>query len=97
LADYYLTREARNDLQNILDYIADDSIEAALKVHSRFLEIFNLLAENPEIGHFRSDLTTRPVRLFPVYSYLVVYLADSHPAQIVRVLGGAQDLESILG
>ena len=80
----------------ILDYIAIDSISSALRVHVRFLEIFNLLAENPNVGHYREDLTTRPVRFFPVYSYLVVYLADTNPVQIVRVLGGAQDLDIIL-
>jgi hypothetical protein len=39
---------------------------------------------------------SRPVRCFPVYSYLVVYSANTRPVEIVRVLGGAQDIESIL-
>lgn len=93
---YLLVPEARKDLTEILQYIADDSIDAALRVHERLIEIFELLAENPEAGHFRHDLTSRPVRFFPVYSYLVVYLADTRPIEIVRVLGGAQDVESIL-
>lgn len=93
---YFLVPAARKDLTEILEYIAGDSVEAALRVHDRFIEIFELLAENPDAGHFRSDLTTRPVRFFPVYSYLVVYSADTRPLEIVRVLGGAQDVESIL-
>ena len=93
---YLLVPEARKDLTEILQYIADDSVDAALRVHDRFIEIFELLAENPEVGHFRGDLTSRPVRFFPVYSYLVVYSADARPIEIVRVLGGAQDVESIL-
>ncbi len=96
MGKYNLVPEARNDLFGILDYIANDSVDSALQVHSRFLEIFNMLAENPNVGHYREDLTSRPVRFFPVYSYLVVYLADSNPVQIVRVLGGAQDVENIL-
>ena len=87
--------EARTDLHEILDYIADDSVDSALRVHSRFVEIFELLAANPDVGHFREDLTSRPVRFFPVYSYLVIYLAGTSPVQIVRVLGGAQDVEAI--
>jgi len=59
-------------------------------------KFFELLAENPDAGHYREDLTSRPVRFFPVYSYLVVYLAGTSPVQIVRVLGGAQDVEMIL-
>jgi len=61
MSNYVIAPEARDDLFSILDYIANDSINSALKVHSRFLEIFNLLAENPDIGHYRKDLTSRPV------------------------------------
>ncbi len=88
--------QARTDLRKILSYIAEDNVDAAGKVLDRFLEIFELLGENPDMGHFRDDLTTHPVRFFPVYSYLVIYLADTSPVEVVRVLGGAQDLESIL-
>ncbi|RLA48342.1 MAG: type II toxin-antitoxin system RelE/ParE family toxin [Gammaproteobacteria bacterium] len=96
MAGYLLVPEARTDLHEILNYIAEDSVDSALRVHSRFIEIFELLAENPDAGHYREDLTSRPVRFFPVYSYLVVYLAGTSPVQIVRVLGGAQDVETIL-
>ncbi|MBK6734449.1 MAG: type II toxin-antitoxin system RelE/ParE family toxin [bacterium] len=93
---YFLVPEARKDLTEILQYIAGDSVDAALRVHDRFLEIFELLAANPDAGHFRDDLTSRPVRFFPVYSYLVVYSANARPIEIVRVLGGAQDVGAIL-
>jgi len=93
---YFLVPQARTDLREILRYIAEDSVDAADKVLDRFLEIFELLGENPDMGHFREDLTTHPVRFFPVYSYLVIYMADSSPVEVVRVLGGAQDVESIL-
>lgn len=96
MAKYVLVPEARADLLNILEYIAADSIDSALTVHERFTEVFALLGENPDIGHYREDLTSKPVRFFPVYSYLVIYLADTMPVQIVRVLGGAQDVEAIL-
>ncbi len=93
---YYLVPQARTDLRGILSYIARDNIDAADKVLDRFLEIFELLSENPDMGHFRDDLTTHPVRFFPVYSYLVVYMAGSCPVEVARVLGGAQDVEAIL-
>ncbi len=96
MAGYNLVTDAEIDLDSILEYIADDSIESALKVQERFLEVFRMLADNPEAGHFREDLTSRPVRFFPVYSYMVVYLTDTDPVEIVRVLGVAQDAESIL-
>ena len=88
--------QARTDLREILHYIAEDNVDAADKVLDRFLEIFELLGENPDIGHFRDDLTSHPIRFFPVYSYLVLYMANSSPVEVVRVLGGAQDIKSIL-
>ena len=93
---YFLVPQARADLREILRYIAEDNVDAADTVLARFLEIFELLGENPDMGHFREDLTTHPVRFFPVYSYLVIYMADTSPVEVIRVLGGAQDLESIL-
>ncbi len=93
---YFLVPQARTDLREILHYIAEDNVDAADKVLDRILKIFELLGENPDMGHFREDLTTHPVRFFPVYSYLVIYMADSSPVEVVRVLGGAQDVESIL-
>ena len=96
MADYIISNEAEADFDSILEYIAADSVQSALDVHARFLEVFRLLAENPEAGHFRDDLTSRAVRFFPVYSYMVVYISGSRPVEIARILGAAQDLESIL-
>jgi plasmid stabilization system protein ParE len=95
MAGYFLVRDAEMDLDAILDYIADDSVESAVRGQERFLEVFRMLAENPNAGHFREDLTKRPVRFFPVYSYMVVYLTETSPVEIVRILGMAQDTRSI--
>ncbi len=96
MAGYFLVQDAEIDLGAILDYIAEDSLPSAIKVQERFSEIFSMLADNPEAGHFREDFTSRPVRFFPVYSYMAVYLTDTNPVEIVRILGVAQDAESIL-
>ncbi len=93
---YVLSREAEADIAGILEYIAADSVQVALDVHDRFLEVFRMLAEHPEAGHFRDDLTSKPVRFFPVYSYMVVYVAGHSPVEVARILGAAQDLEAIL-
>ena len=54
------------------------------------------LAEHPGIGHRREDLTDKPVRFYPVYSFLIIYDPASYPLAIVRVLRGAQDIVTIL-
>ena len=97
MSGYIFSSEAEADFDAILEYIAADSVQSAITVHTRFLEIFRLLAENPEVGHYREDLTSQAVRFFPVYSYMVVYISGSRPVEIARILGVAQDVESILG
>ena len=96
MAGFVLVPAAKNDLLEIIEYIADDSPDAASKVLDRFEEALELLVENPEMGHYREDLTGRPIRFFPVYSYLIIYMADTHPLQVVRVLSGTRDIERIL-
>ena len=92
---YRLAYQARRDLDDIFDHIAGDSIGSALRVLDRFESTFKLLAESPRIGYQRTDVTSRPVRFFPVYSYLVVYLFDDVELRVVRVLSMARDLEQV--
>jgi len=79
--------------------ISNMSLEpgAAERVGKRFASAFDALAKSPEMGHVREDLTARPVRFWPVYSYLVVYRADTKPLQVLRVLSGYRDIAAPLG
>jgi toxin ParE1/3/4 len=97
MSGYIFSNEAAADFDALLDYIAVDSVQAAIDVHTRFLEVFRLLAENPDAGHYRDDLASRALRFFPVYSYMIVSISGSQPVEIVRILGAAQDIERILG
>jgi hypothetical protein len=38
----------------------------------------------PGVGHFRQDLTSRPLKFWPIYSYLIVYYPETKPVQIIR-------------
>ena len=55
-----------------------------------------LLGNEPGAGHVREDLTSRPVKFWPVYSYLIVYDPEAKPVQVIRVLHGMRDVEEIL-
>jgi antitoxin ParD1/3/4/toxin ParE1/3/4 len=55
-----------------------------------------LLGRHPGSGHVRQDLTDRPVKFWPIYSYLIVYDPQADPIQIIRVLPGMRDLHDIL-
>ena len=93
---YRLTPGAQGDVDQIGDVIAAESVEAALRVHDALEHAFQHLAEMPMMGHAREDLTTRPVKFWSVYSYLVVYDPASSPLTVIAVLHGARDVENIL-
>jgi antitoxin ParD1/3/4/toxin ParE1/3/4 len=94
---FVLTPRARQDLNDIWDYIADDNIEAANRVLDALDTAMVKLAKNPGIGHQREDLTDERHRFLLAYSYLIVYRRETKPLQIIRVLHAARDVRSILG
>ena len=94
---YILAPAAANDLVKIWRYIRkQQSEQMADRVEEIILTKFTALANEPGIGHSRSDLTAADVRFFPVYSYLIVYRPGTMPLQIVAVLHGARDVLALL-
>ena len=97
MSRYILAPEARDELREIEGYyLGAGSVSGARTVFRELEAAFERLAMNPGIGHSRSDLTARPVRFWPVRSYLVVYRPETKPLEIVTVLHGARDVERIL-
>lgn len=94
---FLLSPLAAQDLDDILSYVFEPSgPRQAEHVANRLHDAFDKLAENPELGHRRDDLTSLPVCFWSVWSYLVVYKPASNPLVVVRVLHGARDIESLL-
>jgi plasmid stabilization system protein ParE len=94
---FRLTAQAKDDLFDIWIHIAPDSVEAADRLEAAIIDSCQRLAERPDIGHFRRDLTEKPVRFFPVrLTYLIVYNPASEPLQILRILHGARDVPPLL-
>jgi len=94
---YEFLPEARDDLQEIWTYIAADNPSAADELEADIYKACELLAENPRLGHKRTDLTEETVLFWPVRGqYLVIYQRDTKPLKIVRILHGARDTSSEL-
>jgi plasmid stabilization system protein ParE len=90
---YLLTHAAEDDLFEIWTSIATDNLRAADELEADLLLACQKLSDCPGLGHFRRDLTDRPVRFFLVrHNYLVVYDAAAQPLQIIRILHGARDI-----
>ena|ERR1700690_2540687 len=93
---FVLTPLAEQDLIDIWDHIATGNIDAAYRVLGRLETTMQKLARTPRIGHFREDLADRRQRFFLVYSYLIVYRAETKPMQVLRVLHAARDIRELL-
>ena len=93
---YQLTEPAQRHVEDIGAFIAQDSVEAALKVLDALEAAFELLADQPGIGHTREDLTEKPVKFWSVYSYLIVYDPATRPLTVLAILHGARDLTRVL-
>src|SRR5664279_827656 len=94
---FVLAPEAANDLVQIWRHIKKQtSVEMADRVESVILDKILYLARTPGAGHWRKDLTNKAVKVFPVYSYLIVYRPETRPLQVVSILHGHRDVEQIL-
>jgi len=93
---YDLSEDAREDLRNIWEFIAEDSLDAADRVIAELFEAFEGLVKMPGKGHQRQDLTDKPVLFWPVRSYLIIYRPDKDPLEVIGVMHGARDIPSII-
>lgn len=93
---YEISFEAQNDLFEIWQRIALDSVELANRIENEFHGLFASLAQMPRQGHTRKDLTTRPVLFAPLYSFLVVYQQDMRPIRIIAILRGRRNVKRAL-
>lgn len=85
---------ARDDLQQIWWYVAQDNISAADRLIDRFERNLLTLARNPQMG--ASAAQYRPgLRQFTVGNYVLFYEQLSDGIRLVRVLHGARKLDEL--
>lgn len=91
---FVLTPEARADLIEIWNYIAEDGIDTADQVIARLRDGFTRLAETPAMGQRREDLADSRHRFWTVHSYVIAYRWETTPLQIIAVVHGARQLDA---
>ncbi len=88
---------AEQDIDEIITYLAQENSVVAQTFLDALFDAMDNLAEYPELGHLREDLTDRPVKFWPFkWHYLIVY-KPTYPIEIVRVLSGFRDIVSLIG
>ena len=88
------TSRAETDLIQIADYIAKDSLKAALRWISEIDQTFRLLAKNPllgeNVGYLQLD-----TRRQTFGRYLIFYRPIEQGIIVVRVLHGSRQIENL--
>jgi len=98
VSEYVLGSDAVLDLEDIWDYIAADSADAADRWIAKLFDAFETIARMPGIGHKREDLTQYAVLFWPVGAYLIIYRVEqqSRRVEIVAVTQGSRDIPAFL-
>jgi addiction module RelE/StbE family toxin len=93
------TRTAQRDLDVVVDYIADDSIENALAVLDRLQARAESLATAAERGRVVPELRALDVHQYREVierPWRIVYRIESESVLVLAVLDGRRDLRSLL-
>jgi|SRR3954470_3991576 plasmid stabilization system protein ParE len=93
---WILSPQARTDLLEVWNFIAEDSVEAADRITEKLTGSFDQLGRNPHIGHSRRDLTSRDLLFWPVGAYIVIYRVRNEVLEVVAVTQGSRDLPTLL-
>lgn len=92
-----LSLVAEQDIDEIITYLVQENSVVAQTFLDALFDAIDNLAEYPEIGHIREDLTDKPVKFWSFkWHYLIVYKPTT-PVEIVRVLSGFRDIVSLIG
>jgi antitoxin ParD1/3/4/toxin ParE1/3/4 len=86
MSGFVLHPEAYTDLEEIWDYIAADSLDAADRVREEIYDAIQSLTGFPHTGHSRPDLTARPLRFQLVREYVIAYAPNEKPLPVIAVL-----------
>lgn len=97
-----VTPRARRDRDEIVGYLASESLDAALLFTAKLRETYHAVAAQPRIGHFRSDVkreANRALRCIAVNGFpnhLDFYQANAEGIDIARIVHGARDIQSAI-
>jgi plasmid stabilization system protein ParE len=87
---------AENDLREIEEYIARDSVLHAVNFVDRLVESTDKLAVSPRAGRVVPEFGREELREVLFRGYRVVYLLRGDTVTVLRVVHGARDLASLM-
>lgn len=89
------TRQALLDLDEIEQFIEQDSAFYSQAVVSRLLDVAESLVDNPRIGRVVPEFGSEQVRERIVYSYRLIYRLSERVIEIIAVIHGRRLIGAI--
>ena len=83
------------DLNEILEFIARDKPEAAVRWVHKIREACEFLAQNPEAGARRPEFKSGEFRNHLVGNYVIFYRPIPGGVEIARVVRGERDVRNL--
>ena len=91
-----VTAEAEADLEQIASYIAESSLESALRFAQELREKCESLADAPRGYPLVPRYERFGIRRRPFGNYLIFYRVGPETIEVVHILHGARDYEPLL-
>jgi len=85
---------AVRDLAAITDYIADRNLDAALRFYDELERLLKLIARYPHMGEAVDHLALG-MRRQTLGNYVLFYRQRGEEVELIRVLHGARDIDSL--
>ncbi len=94
MKQHIISPKASLDLEEIIDYFASRSIEAGERFVDEFDKKCKYLANFSNMGRSYGNIKPE-LRGVPLDSYIILYRVINNGIEIVRVVSGYRDLESL--
>jgi toxin ParE1/3/4 len=89
---FRLTKPAIQDIEEIADYIAQQSgLEQSERFLSKLESKFSKIVNFPLLGRKRDEILTN-IRTIPLDNYLILYMPIGDDIEILRIVSGYRDL-----
>ncbi|NVM34218.1 MAG: type II toxin-antitoxin system RelE/ParE family toxin [Candidatus Lokiarchaeota archaeon] len=87
------SQTSENDLNEIIDYIAQDSLEYALSFYEEVREKVENLVQFPKMGRKVPELDDPNIRELILRNYRLIYRIFEEKVQIIRLIHGSRILD----
>jgi toxin ParE1/3/4 len=94
MSTYSFSDEAIADLEAICDYLAQNNPDAAMKLFDAIRQKCKTVAQFPQMGK-KYDRLSDSLRGFIVDDYIIFYYPREDGIDVVRVVSGYRNLESL--